>query len=188
MSYLPAFVLFVIGGFIGMKFADFDHAFRWSPLIVHRSLLTHGLLVPLLLYRTIGKNQDPASRLLVMGFCLTTAVHLAFDLFPVLWRGYAYVFVPFYGRIGTLPSVLWLLAGVLVSLCLAFKLPRNTGDLMLCLAGLIVGYGITASAAPRTSFFALVVLVSATVAALALSSPGFGASARTNLRRLFGRA
>ena len=102
MNYLAGLLLFVVGAFIGLRLPDFDLYFRWWPLIVHRSLLTHGFLVPLLLFVSLrGRSGKPFAdnrpRLFLLGFCIATAVHLCFDLFPSAWRGYARVHFPLLG-------------------------------------------------------------------------------------------
>ena len=168
MAYLTGMVLFVIGCFIGLRFADFDYWFRWNPLLVHRSLLTHSVLMPLLLFRAFRGNADPAARLFVIGVCVASAVHLAFDLFPSGWYGYARVHVPFYGHVSALPSQAWLFVNAVVSLYLACLLLRNVGEFYFSFVGLAVTYGIAAAAQPRISFYALVVLALAAPIAFVL--------------------
>jgi len=142
MHRFVAALLLVAGCAVGLKLPDFDHAFRWLPLIDHRSLLTHGLLVPLLLLYAVRKQlvreEGTPVRLMLIGLCLGTAVHLAFDLFASGWRGYSLVHVPFYGRLPQALSRLVLLSGVLGGLYLACRLLRSTGDLALALLSLIV--------------------------------------------------
>lgn len=111
MLYVAGLFLFVIGAFIGLKLPDFDQSFYWRPLIVHRSLLTHSALLPLILFFTlkghvIGKKADPRLRLPLLGFLLATAVHLCFDLFPYRWSGYALVHIPLFGWVGAWTSAL----------------------------------------------------------------------------------
>lgn len=168
MQYLFGTLLFVVGGMIGLKFADLDHAFRLRPFLDHRSLLTHGFLVPLLLFNGFRKHTDVTARLFVMGFCLASAVHLTFDI--VVWRliGYARIHVPFYGWTDPLFSRLWMLAGILVCLYLACLLVRNIGEFYLGFAGMIVMYGVCAAAEPRLAFYALVVLALAAPVAFVL--------------------
>lgn len=164
MQYIAGLFLFVVGAFIGLKLPDFDLVFRWWPLIEHRSLLTHGLLIPLLLFATlkthvIGKQADPRLRLALLGFYLATAVHLCFDLFPSRWYGMAHIHIPLLGWVGEAPSVLWMGVGAFVSLYLACRLLRHVTDVGLGLLGLATSYGVSAAHEPRPSFFALMVLV-----------------------------
>jgi hypothetical protein len=169
MPYLLALVLFVVGGFIGLKFPDFDHHFHWLPLIGHRSLLTHGFLIPLLLFCSLGTGKpDPKARLFVMGLCLGTAVHLAFDLFPWVWRGYSLIHVPFYGRLFPNLSILWVLASVLVCMYLAWTAVHRMHDFYVALIGLATMYGVSAAHEPRASFWALVTVLGVGVLSLLL--------------------
>lgn len=175
MQVITAILLFFIGCCLGLKAPDMDLWLRWSPLIVHRSLLTHGCLLPLLLYARLGRNaktepcgwagslleadETAAARCFVMGFCLALAVHLCFDLVPRGWSGFAQIYAPFFGFVGTLLSFIWLLMGAFVSLYLACRLLRRIQEFGLCVAGLIVTYGVAASAEPRASFYALLWLL-----------------------------
>lgn len=164
MRYAVGLLLFVVGSFIGLRLADFDLIFHWWPLIVHRSLLTHGFLIPLLLMVALraqlaGKNADPRPRLFLLGFCLASAVHLCFDLFPRAWRGYALVHVPLLGWMSPVLSGLWLVIGALVCLYLGCRLLHGMRDLGLSLLGLVTSYGVCTAHDPFRSFFALVTLV-----------------------------
>jgi hypothetical protein len=180
MHRFVAALLLVVGCAVGLKLPDFDHSFRWLPLVDHRSLLTHGLLVPLLLLyavrRQIGKEEGTPLRLMLIGLCLGVAVHLAFDLFARSWSGYSLVHVPFYGRLPGTLSRLVLLSGVLGGLYLACRLLRSTGDLALSLLSLAVLYGVSAAAQPRPSFYALVTLVPAALVAFVLPPRTTGAT------------
>lgn len=174
MRHAAGVILFAFGCLIGLRLADFDQSFTWWPLIVHRSLLTHGFLLPLLLFLAVhrphprrsgqqsnqgGGADDPRLRLFVQGLCLASAVHLCFDLYPAGWGRYSRVFVPFSGWTTPAFSKIWLGAGALVCLYLACCLLRGWGGLGLALLGLIVTYGVHAAREPHPSFYALVTLV-----------------------------
>lgn len=176
MNYLAGLLLFVVGAFMGLRLPDFDLYFHWWPLIEHRSLLTHGFLIPLLLFASLRGTglkpfADDRPRLFLMGLCVAMAVHLCFDLFPVAWYGYARVHIPLIGWMGGILSFIWLLISVVVTLYLACKLLRRQSDLGLALLGLITCYGVSAAAQPRFSFFALIMLVPAALAAFLLPRP-----------------
>jgi len=143
-----------------LRLPDFDLSFHWWPLIEHRSLLTHGFLVPLLLFASLRGHSvkpftDDRPRLFLLGFCIASAVHLCFDLFPGAWRGLARVHIPIVGWMGGELSFLWLLVGVLATLYLGCKLLRRPNDVVLALLGLATSYRVSAAAEPRPSFFAL---------------------------------
>lgn len=173
MTALIGFLLFVIGAAIGLRFADCDLWLRWYPLLWHRSLLTHGLLVPLLLFLAFKpkgretKEHLPA-RLFAMGFCLASAVHLAFDLFPRTWSGPALIHLPFVGWSNPAFSQAWIVISLLVCLFLACRLLRNRREFVLAALGLIVTFGVSASAEPRPSFYALATLVPSSFVAFVL--------------------
>ncbi len=176
MRYTAGLFLFVIAAFIGLKLPDFDQSFYWRPLIVHRSLLTHSALLPLILFwllraHVIGKKADPRLRLSLMGFLLATAVHFCFDLFPSAWTGYALVHIPLLGWVGAWPSAFLLGSGALASLYFACRLFQRISDVYLSALGLATCYGWAAAHAPTFSFAALMALVAMSVIAFALPRP-----------------
>ncbi|MES2461289.1 MAG: hypothetical protein V4671_11965 [Armatimonadota bacterium] len=176
MSHLVAFVLFVGGCFIGLKFPDFDQTFRWYPLLVHRSILTHSFLFPLLLIMSFGamrREALSATRWFVMGLSAAIAVHLCFDLFPRYWTGFARIHFPFYGAGPTWISQVCLALSAFVCLLLACRLLRNARELYLLLGGLIVTYGVSAAKQPNLSFWALVTLVIVSFVALLVARPKY---------------
>ena len=176
MSYLVAFVLFVIGSFIGLKLPDFDQSFQWYPLLVHRSILTHSFLVPLVFTIALGAFRNAAStavRWFTVGLCAATAVHLCFDLFVRAWTGYARVHLPFIGWTTPLLSQICLVVSAFVCLLLACRLLRNASELYLLLGGLVVSYGTCAARQPFLSFGALVSLVVIGFLALVLARSSY---------------
>ena len=88
---LVALVALVLGLAVGERFPDIDQR---TELLLHRSILTHGLLAPLMLYVIVQRVDSLPVRWLAMGVCLGVAVHLAFDLFPKGWQAYALVSLP----------------------------------------------------------------------------------------------
>ena len=176
MRYITGLFLFVLGAFIGLKLPDLDQSFYWRPLLVHRSLLTHSALLPLILFLTLkghvlGKKADPRLRLPLLGFLLATAVHFCFDLFPYRWTGYALVHIPLLGWVGAWSSAFWIGSGALVSLYLACRLFQRITDVYLSALGLATCYGWSAAHAPYFSFAALVALVAMSLIAFALPRP-----------------
>lgn len=47
----------ISGGYVGFRFPDIDQR---TDLLVHRSIITHGLFAPLLLYAVLGSRRGPA--------------------------------------------------------------------------------------------------------------------------------
>ncbi|NJO82177.1 MAG: hypothetical protein HC828_04790 [Blastochloris sp.] len=140
MHLLAVIIALAIGTLIGLQFPDSDRVF--SLLLVHRSIVTHGFILPLGLMLLV---QDRARwlRMGAAGLILAVAVHLAFDLFPRQWYGYALITVPFFGRLDSTVSVLWIALSIAVCGVLALRLLRNRTDLALLLAAAGWGFVIT---------------------------------------------
>jgi hypothetical protein len=186
MLYVVALVLFVIGSFIGLRFPDFDLAFRWHPLLVHRSILTHSFFVPLLLILSMGAFRRAASvttRWFAMGLCTATAVHLSFDLFPRYWTGFARIHLPFYGWTTPWLSQACLVISAFVCVFLACRLLRNASELYVALGGLIVCFGVSAARQPYVSFWALVVLSVVSTIALLTARPAYRSDESALMRK-----
>ena len=124
MSYIVGLLLLPIGIVIGLNLPDLDYRVSF---LVHRSIVTHGFLFPLLLFWGIHKRELAQLRLPLIGFSLSLAAHLCFDLFPVAWIGYALISVPLYGRTDPLFSWLWIAGSIVLCLYLALLLVKNLG-------------------------------------------------------------
>ena len=113
MKLVVRLLALLAGVWVGYWFPDFD---QHTDALVHRSIVTHGLLVPLLLYVVMGSRRSPAPAwLFVTGAALAVAVHLSFDLFPRGWSGFALIHLPTYGR--TPPLVSWVWVALSIVLC-----------------------------------------------------------------------
>ena len=140
MGQLLTLIGLVIGAKIGIKFADIDQQFpEW--LLHHRALLTHGAIVPLLLASLSAFTQVQMVRGFTIGFCVTNAVHLSFDLFPKAWRGYALIHF-FDWSLPPVGSWLWITLGIVVSLLIAYLLWRNFIDLAVAVGSVIFGFSV----------------------------------------------
>lgn len=97
---------FAGGAWLGSWFPDIDrHAyFR----LRHRSVVTHGFLASSLLWIVATLARWEWFDWLFAGFSAGVALHLAFDLFPEKWRGFALVDVPKLGRQTKDRSIAWL--------------------------------------------------------------------------------
>ena len=121
----PVIRLFALlaGVYVGFRFPDFDQR---TDILVHRSIVTHGLLVPLLLYIVLGSRRSPApARLFVTGAALAVAVHLSFDLFPRAWSGYALIHLPTYGWTPPLVSWAWIALSIVLCFFIAIRSSRG---------------------------------------------------------------
>ena len=105
-------LLLLLGASIGATFADIDLA---PPLpLKHRSVWTHGPLVPFVLLWAIGSY--PALWWFTIGFLPAFALHLLADMFPKRWHGGAKIKLhPLPGTLPALLSFLYLAAGVAYS-------------------------------------------------------------------------
>ncbi len=175
-TYPLALVLFFVGIRVGIGFADIDQSItRHFPfanrgyLFAHRSILTHGWLLPLLLFCLVEKTPHHAPRLFAIGFFLASSVHLCFDLFPRCWSGYALIKIPFYGYTSGVFSWLWIGASGVICLHLALLLMKWVFELLLSCIGMATTFGLSSADEYRTAFplFALLVF---TALALALPS------------------
>lgn len=136
MGFLIGLLALLAGIWLGLAVPDWDLR---TPFLLHRSMVTHGFWLPLMAYMIYRWRPHIIWRLLLVGLGVATAVHLAFDLFPVRWYGFALVTVPFWGRLLPVWSWLWLALSLIVSLILVFEMvesKRDLGIILLCLAGI----------------------------------------------------
>ena len=77
-----------------------------------------------------------------MFVCLGFIVHMAFDLFPARWYGYALINVPGYGWIPAWASVLWLAGTSLLSAYWATRLARGLGEATLLAVGAVAIFAV----------------------------------------------
>ncbi|WP_071518205.1 hypothetical protein [Geitlerinema sp. PCC 9228] len=172
MYYLLTLIGLVIGAKIGIKFADIDRHFpEW--LLHHRAFLTHGAIIPMLLASITTLTQIQLIRGFTIGFCVTNAVHLSFDLFPKSWRGYALIHV-FDWSLPPVASWLWISLGILVSLLIAYILWRNFLDIIVTVGSIIFGFSVYAHEGiwfPAIAFFTSAILA---VSAASLFFPSVG--------------
>ena len=114
LALATALALSGLGFYLGGETPDLDQR---TSLLLHRSILTHGLLAPLLVNRFLSGPR--VLRWFAAGFALGVAVHLAADLFPEAWTGFALISLPFYGWLPATASITWLVASIAVCLGLA---------------------------------------------------------------------
>lgn len=177
MVYLVGIALFIFGCGWGLGFPDTDQAYMWRPLLVHRSILTHSALLPLLLFVLlrpvlVRHPLSPAARLFLIGLSFATAIHLCFDMYPRAWYGYALIHIPFDGWTNGSFSWSWLLATVTLCLVLGCWLIRTMAEFLISLGGLIVLYGMGAAHEPQNSFYVLMWVLPISFLAFVLSHHG----------------
>lgn len=135
LALIIAPIFLVVGLHWGIRLPDIDHDMSF---LKHRSIVTHGPLIPVILFGVALRLRFPPARLFAMGGCLAFAVHHAFDLFPVGWGGGALIQVPFYGSTSATFSWLWIAFSILAGTYLAAQLARGVVDVGLYALG--VGY------------------------------------------------
>ena len=160
-------LLLLIGMAIGLHLPDIDLTLSF---LVHRSIITHGFLLPLLLFWFAHKKESPIPRLFAMGISSSAAIHLCFDLFPGVWTGFALIHIPVYSRTSPAFSWLWIALSSIVCLYVAFSLIRNLFDVMMVISSLVIAFGFYATTEKNIFVFPLVALATATTIVLALPS------------------
>ena len=127
----------------GMTFGDWLPDFdQDTTVLVHRSIVTHGFFVPLILYVALGSRKSPApARLFVTGAALAVAVHLSFDLFPKGWSGFALIHLPAYGWTPALVSWGWIAISIIVCFYIALKSVHGWIESTLVITGTVAVFG-----------------------------------------------
>jgi len=114
-------IILYISLLAGLQFPDFDlHIFAF---LGHRSILTHGIIIPFFLYRYLNKRKIANDTLdyAYIGFLLGIAIHLCADLFPKAWIGFALIMFPPWIPMGAPFSIIWMLTNLILALWLAFR-------------------------------------------------------------------
>ncbi len=166
MGYIISVFFLLTGMFIGLNLADID---LQLPFLFHRSILTHGFLIAAILYGIVRSKKSDALRLFALGFYLSSAIHLAFDLFPRSWQGYALITVPVYGRTSAAFSWLWIALSIVVCLYLALVLMENGYEIITAAAALFIAFSYYATT-ERIYWSALLTLLIASIIAIRLPS------------------
>ena len=135
---LSAFVGLLVGAAIGIKFADIDQHVP-DILLHHRALLTHGFLISLLLGWITRRTKYQAWRGITIGFSVTNAVHLCFDLFPRSWWGYALIHIFTWG-LPPLLSWLWIAASIVLCIYIARFFVHTIWDILISIGGIIAAF------------------------------------------------
>ena len=131
-------VILYVSLLAGLEFPDFDLHLLF--FLGHRSILTHGIIVPFFLYKFLTmesyskfsnkifgrffSNKNISKEVLdyvYIGFLTGIAIHLCADLFPKAWIGYAQIVFPTWIRMGAPFSIGWMLLNMFFALKIAFQ-------------------------------------------------------------------
>ena len=137
---LLSLVVLAAAVYIGLKFPDVDQRVGF---LLHRSIITHGPFLPLLAF-ALAQVDSAVLRRLGTGIGVGFAVHMAFDLFPRAWQGYALISLPVYGWTPPAFSWIWISVTMLVSLGVAIKLCRSAIDMFILLVATVIAFAIVA--------------------------------------------
>ena len=101
-------VLVLLVAFVTVSIPDWD---QYTGILLHRSAITHSLLIPFLIDSLSSKYSDKKYPIIISAIYFAFLVHLSGDLFPKSWRGFALISFPLIGWIGML-SPLWIIANI----------------------------------------------------------------------------
>jgi hypothetical protein len=138
MKYLFGFVALVVGLAVGNWVPDVD---QHTGLLSHRSIVTHGPLVPFIVVALASVTRTIPLRWFALALAVGVAVHLSFDLFPKGWSGFALISVPGYGWVAPWFSGVWIATSTVFCIYLAIKLVKNGLDVSLLMLSLLCGFG-----------------------------------------------
>jgi hypothetical protein len=168
LSFIISVGLLFLGAFLGLYLPDIDLR---VPFLVHRSIVTHGFLIPLGVFLLIYKHRATPLRFFSIGLNMAMSTHLAFDLFPRSWRGFAFIHIPVWGRTQVVFSWVWIALSIIICFYLTVVLLKTLRDVLASVGSLGVIFGSYAST--ETIFWpAGTTLLLAIVLTLALPSNG----------------
>ena len=137
---LLSLIVLVAAVYIGLKFPDVDQRVGF---LLHRSIITHGPLLPLVAF-ALALGDNPVQRRLGMGIGVGFAVHMAFDLFPRAWQGYALISLPIYGWTPSVFSWIWISVTMLICFGFAIRLCRNAIDVAILVVATVAAFAFVA--------------------------------------------
>ena len=135
-------VILYISLLAGLEFPDFDLHLLF--FLGHRSILTHGIIIPFFLYTFLNNeryskisnkifgrffsNKNVSKEVLdyvYIGFLIGIAIHLCADLFPKAWIGFALIKFPPWISMGVPFSIAWMLVNMFLALKIAFNIIKQ---------------------------------------------------------------
>ena len=138
MKYLFGFFALVVGLAVGNWFPDVDQK---TGLLTHRSIVTHGPLLPFIVVAVASAIRTIPLRWFALGLAVGVAAHLSFDLFPKGWSGFALISVPGYGWTAPWFSGAWIAISTVFCTYLGIRLVRNWVEGCLLVMSLVCAFG-----------------------------------------------
>jgi|TARA_B100001964_G_scaffold24564_1_gene24483 hypothetical protein len=115
-------IFFFLIALVTVSIPDWDLA--TGKLLLHRSILTHSILIPFLLDHYSKKYSSKQYPVIIAAIYFAFMVHLSGDLFPESWQGYALISIPFIGWIGIL-SPFWIFGNIIASAYFCLKIIKE---------------------------------------------------------------
>ena len=123
---LFSFGLIICASPTGMKdFPDLDQ--KLPMLLGHRSIITHSILFPIILYFIVIKKKikiNPNWLIFLSGLFMGMGIHLIADLFPKTWNEYSFIKIPGDISVGYF-SIIWIGSNAIASIYFAKKLIKK---------------------------------------------------------------
>jgi hypothetical protein len=151
-------LVFIVSFFLAGHVPDLDLE---TSLLNHRSIVTHNFFIPLALFVVAWIRNSERFRMAAVGSGIAIGVHLAFDLFPKGWQGFALIHAPTAGALSKEFSIVWGVATVFFCLFLAFKAIKRILAALLSAPAMLGGYFYAAESEAHLMFkagFALLVI------------------------------
>lgn len=165
MRYLAAIVLLWLGLILGLSIPDLDQRI-W--FLTHRSIVTHSCLIPLL-FVMFASEKRVIVRLFAIGLFAGVAIHLACDLFPTQWTGFALIHTPAFPVMSPLLSQAWIIVNCFVGIFVALALMDSSRDILVCSVSILV-HAVAYARYEIGMLHGLLAFIAVTVLALALAS------------------
>jgi len=152
----PNWIIFLILGiYLGLNFPDIDQR---THLLIHRSIFTHGLIVPLFFFLFSSRITKKSLRLFLMGFVVAIAVHLSFDLFPIGWKMHALIHIPQIGWTHKIVSISWIFISIVFCIYVGIALIREAFEGFI-FSLIVIGTFVFESFGESRFFAPLIILI-----------------------------
>ena len=152
----PKWIVFLILGiYVGLNFPDIDQR---TDFLIHRSIFTHGFIVPLFFFLFTSRITKKSLRLFLMGFVVAIAVHLSFDLFPRGWYMHALIHIPLIGWMPKFISISWIFVSIYFCIYVAISMVRGVFEGFVFLL-IVISTFVFESFSEDRSFAPLTILI-----------------------------